>query len=132
MPLVDEQPVDEAMTEELRVKFGYAGEHAVDERDQRPGGNAMLPERPLVTTGEAHVDVDEGVGGGHGVSRMRAPEERALSPLREAVMLSAFLADGQDDSRTAQEPESPWRNVSLPCLPHLHTSSTATGTACAS
>ena len=50
----------------------------------------------------------------------------------QAVMLKVFPADGEDDSRTAQEPESAWRNVSLPCLPHPHTSSTGTATQCAS
>ena len=33
-------------------------------------------------------------------------------------MLGVVPADGKDDSRTTQEPESAWRNVSLPCLPH--------------
>ena len=50
----------------------------------------------------------------------------------QAVMLRVFPADGEDDSRTAQELESAWRNVSLPCLPHPHTSSTGTATRCAS
>ena len=38
----------------------------------------------------------------------------------------------EDDSRTAQEPESAWRNVSLLCLLHLLTSSTGTVTGCVS
>ncbi len=43
-------------------------------------------------------------------------------------MLRALPADVRDDNRTAQEPERAWRNVSLTCLLHPLTSSTAIAT----
>ena len=50
----------------------------------------------------------------------------------QAVMLRAIPGDVGDDSRTAQEPERAWRNVSLTCLPHLRTSFMDTATRCVS